>query len=729
MRFLHGITYNTYTDVGTIIGSINELTFKGQSLKYIKYLGIPYSETSSSETRFLKLKLRERFVRPYNASEFKPSCVQNGYKNLKYLTSEDCLFLNIYAPIESTINPKRKFPVVIYFHGGSFKTGASNVVSPEILAVAGDLIFVTVNYRLGILGFLNSDNEYARGNYGLWDQQLAIRWIRYNIASFGGDVKKITLMGHEAGAASAMFQALYPGNRGLFQRVIAMSGSATSPWALHGPNVREIAKELGCFDDARNFTFSDQPLVECIKDKKVTEILQVQEKFSNIGPTTDGDFLVDHPLRIIKTGKDNITLNDSFSFFRSLDVSIGVTESDGSQSLLELLAEEFGESGWNFGSIKADEFEHIIIPDILKIVYKNHELFINRSIDNFTRSNLKYSVMFQYTNWTDPENVRNVQNNLVRLATDANFVIPVVTMADAHSYTNYNSSTYVYEFSFLPSYLRADQTRVYGAAHGSELLPIFGYQKSMIELTGVKEEELTATDYELSENMMIWISNFAATGDPNKPIRFISYKDRPIHWPQYSNDRPYMRLIKNLTSVTSLGTRFGEPATSFWTTLVPVLLESAKANNNMRPKTDDKLVFTALEIKKEQVNTTFSGEHYVLSSTLPSQVNTTFTLPSQVNTTFSGEHYVLSSTLPSQVNTTFSGEHYVLRSTLPSQVNTRFSGEHYVLRPGANNKSQLRLNVSGLNFGDINHKAAYSPSQDSSTGAQKPGIGPPTNQR
>jgi len=507
------INYNAYTDIGTITGTIRDIDFKGTRLKYVNYLGIPYTNNNYNTQRFQKLGLHERFTKPYNASEYRESCLQNGEKKLKYETSHDCLFVNIHAPIDSTINPTRKFPVIIYIHGGAFITGAAKDVSPEIITVAGEVIFVTLNYRLGIFGFLNSGNNFARGNYGLWDQQLAIRWVRYNIAAFGGDVNKITLMGHEAGAGSVMLHALYPGNRGLFQRVIAMSGSATSPWVLHGPNVRDIARDLGCYSDSANFTFSDQPLVNCIRYTDATTLLQVQEKYESVlGPTIDGEFLLDHPLRILKATTDNDSLSDAYNFYRSLDVVIGVTDSDGSKALIAMLAEEFKTSEWSFDSIKTREFEDIVIPATLKPVYKNHELFINRTLDTFTRNNIKYSVMFQYTNWTDPRNIHSVQSNLLRLSTDTNFVVPAVTMADAHSYTNYNASTFVYIYSFLPTYLQERPSWVRGSAHGSEILPAFGFPRAMLDRAGIKTEEIKGADFIMSENMLIWITNFATTG-------------------------------------------------------------------------------------------------------------------------------------------------------------------------------------------------------------------------
>lgn len=510
-RFSFGVIYyNTYTDVGAITGKIENVDYKDRTFQYVSYLGIPYAKFPQGGSRFRKLVLQDYLPGYYNATFFRPPCLQTGFKSTKHVTSENCVFLNIYAPIDSTINPKKKYPVLIYFHGGNFVTGASNDISPEILSVVGDIIVVTVNYRLGILGFLSSGNPFARGNYGLWDQHVALRWIRYNIGAFGGDVSSITLMGHEAGAVSVMLHSMYPGNRGLFHRIIALSGTSLSPWALHKSNIRDIAKELGCYDEKNNFHFSDEPLLECIRNKPAMDILNIQPSIRNLGPVIDGDFVIDHPMKIIGQD-DNESFVDARDFFRSLDIITGITENDGSETILELFSEEFGSPDFNGVTMKSDEFEQIIIPDILEPVYYLEQLHINRSIDTLTRNNIKYSVKFQYTNWTHPDDPLNFRNNLLQLSTDANFVIPAVKVADAHSYTNFNASTYMYMFSHRLSYNTRDPVWVTEASHGSEILPAFGFPAEMMKTAGLGRVKVPEREYFLADSMMTWISNFVKT--------------------------------------------------------------------------------------------------------------------------------------------------------------------------------------------------------------------------
>ncbi len=141
-------------------------------------------------------------------------------------TSEDCLYLNVFAPAGPS---DRNLPVMVWIHGGSLLTGESNDYNPAVLVRSG-VIVVTINYRLGALGFL-ADAALASapggpsGDYGLMDQQAALRWVQRNIGGFGGDPRNVTLFGESAGGLSVLAQLASPGARGLFQRAIVESGT------------------------------------------------------------------------------------------------------------------------------------------------------------------------------------------------------------------------------------------------------------------------------------------------------------------------------------------------------------------------------------------------------------------------------------------------------------------------------------------------------------------------
>ncbi|XP_026318747.1 cholinesterase 1-like [Hyposmocoma kahamanoa] len=177
--------------------------------------------------------------------------------------SEDCLYLNVYTP---DIKPSSSLPIMVFIHGGGFMCGSGNdnIYGPEFL-VKENVVLVTINYRVDILGFLCLDTEEIPGNAGMKDQVAALRWIKKNISNFGGDPDNITIFGESAGAASVVFHLISPMSKGLFKRAIAQSGSATCFWAQSfEPRERAIAfaRKLGFHSqdiDELTMFFKSQP--------------------------------------------------------------------------------------------------------------------------------------------------------------------------------------------------------------------------------------------------------------------------------------------------------------------------------------------------------------------------------------------------------------------------------------------------------------------------------------
>ncbi|XP_065075923.1 juvenile hormone esterase-like [Ochlerotatus camptorhynchus] len=143
---------------------------------------------------------------------------------LGFLGSEDCLYLNVYRPK----HVKAPLPVIVFIHGGAFFYGSAlpSVYGPEKFMSNGSVILVTLQYRVGALGFLSTGDCDAPGNVGLKDQNLALGWVKENIERFGGDPDLITLVGQSAGAISVQLHMMSPRSKGLFHRAVMMSGSA-----------------------------------------------------------------------------------------------------------------------------------------------------------------------------------------------------------------------------------------------------------------------------------------------------------------------------------------------------------------------------------------------------------------------------------------------------------------------------------------------------------------------
>ena len=230
------------TKLGKIIGVQKTKDVFGQELVVDLFHGIPYAEPPVGKLRFQRPVPKKTLTSngmPFLATKHGNICYQMNMFPMTGLThSEDCLFLNIYAPSSRT-DP---LPVMLFIHGGGFATGASDQYMADTLALYGDVIVVTINYRVALWGFLSTGDNHAPGNLGLWDQHIAIKWVHDNIDAFGGDPNKVTIFGESAGAFGVTYQSLYHGNEGLFQRVVALSGTL---WTPADNNPKKDAQRLG----------------------------------------------------------------------------------------------------------------------------------------------------------------------------------------------------------------------------------------------------------------------------------------------------------------------------------------------------------------------------------------------------------------------------------------------------------------------------------------------------
>lgn len=205
------------------------------------FLGVPYAAPPVGDLRWRAPRPVEAWSGTRDATRIGTDCTQAlGPKSILgggggvVFGSEDCLYLNIYGP---AVEPERLRPVIVYLPGGAFTVVAAANYDPSRLAVEQDRVVVTVNYRLGALGWLAhpefaQDGEGVGGNWGLMDQQAALRWVHQRIAAFGGDPGDVTLIGESAGAWSACHLMTSPRSAGLFQRVILQSGTCVEPGSL-----------------------------------------------------------------------------------------------------------------------------------------------------------------------------------------------------------------------------------------------------------------------------------------------------------------------------------------------------------------------------------------------------------------------------------------------------------------------------------------------------------------
>ena len=167
--------------------------------------------------------------------------------------------------------------VMVWFHGGGFVSGTASFYGAEHL-LDKDIVLVTVNYRLGPLGFLSTGDDQAPGNFGLKDQVASLRWVQDNILEFGGNPHSVTLFGESAGGSSVHFHMLSPLSRGLFHRGISQSGTALCSWAL-APNgtsthqAKKLARLLDCPQHP------SAALVACLRTKQADDIIATDKQF------------------------------------------------------------------------------------------------------------------------------------------------------------------------------------------------------------------------------------------------------------------------------------------------------------------------------------------------------------------------------------------------------------------------------------------------------------------
>lgn len=294
------------TNLGKIRGSIFTTRL---DKKFIGFRGIRYAEPPIDNLRFQPPVAKTFWNETFDATEEGPACPQPTDKEV----SEDCLRLNVYtSEIPRDDNYKLK-PVFVWIHAGGFQSGSSlSVAAGGHYLLDREVVLVTMNYRLASLGFMSTGTKEMPGNNGFKDQSMALKWVRDNIIMFGGDPNSVTLIGLSAGARSATLHMISPMSKGLFHRVILMSGGVTAQWKVP-PHQLHLAKKqariLNCPED-------DIPtMVECLKKIDGVTIGETTRQFNEFinnpvvswYPVIEPDFgqerfLTDDPTKLFSEG-------------------------------------------------------------------------------------------------------------------------------------------------------------------------------------------------------------------------------------------------------------------------------------------------------------------------------------------------------------------------------------------------------------------------------------------
>jgi para-nitrobenzyl esterase len=230
-------------------------SMRGQvAADYRLFQGVPYAAPPVGSLRWQPPRPAGRWPGLLDASKPGPQCVQDTGPDPRVgkPISENCLTLNVWAPVGGRVD---KLPVMVWIHGGGFVNGSGDIYHARSLVAKGHIIVVTFNYRLGALGFLAHPSLGSTGdvgNYGLADQQAALRWVRDNIAAFGGDPTKVTIAGESAGGMSVCDHLVAPGSAGLFRAAIIQSAPCQATVALPAAHhtSQAYAASVGCADPA-----------------------------------------------------------------------------------------------------------------------------------------------------------------------------------------------------------------------------------------------------------------------------------------------------------------------------------------------------------------------------------------------------------------------------------------------------------------------------------------------
>lgn len=268
-----------------------------------RFMGVRYAQAPTGDFRWKPPIPAEVTTGTVDATKPGPGCPQGKSPWGAPSSNEDCLFLNVTVPHdEASMNFWQRKPVMVFFHGGGFTGGSGDVYNADDLAKENDVVVVTVNYRLGALGFFAHPaldaEDHVIGNYGLQDQLQSLRWVRDNIASFGGNPDNVTVFGESAGAIGIYAQIVSPMAAGLFQKAIIESGAtADEPLQTAEEQGKALAEKVGCPEDASTAA------ADCLRKTPVDKLVSAEA--TPIATIIDGKLLPGPIADALKAGEYN----------------------------------------------------------------------------------------------------------------------------------------------------------------------------------------------------------------------------------------------------------------------------------------------------------------------------------------------------------------------------------------------------------------------------------------
>lgn len=500
----------------------------------LTWFKIPYAVAPTGVNRFLAPTPVNSWTNVLDATVMSKQCMQPSYASNSG-SSEDCLYLNIYAPynayIQSVLNKNSTalLPIFVWIHGGAFSLGSGNEYDGSLISVMSNMIVVTINYRLGVFGFLSIANTNAFGNLALRDQNLALKWIYNNAASFGGDKSRITIGGESAGSWSVGYHLIYKDSWPYFNQAILQSGNPVqldvdtlliSSVAMTSISYK-FGASVGC---SKQQASNNAALLSCLQKVNVNTLNAAANYFLTFPAfTLDSNVFNQVPLSLFQAGQ-----------FKKCKI---LTGSNSNEELGLVDTELSAQQMKNLQNGKLGELYVTLMQRL------NVSVAIADQIIKFYVSPADLN----------PNNKANFLNYFNKIITDFQYRCPTSRLAEF--YSNKNVSAYVYMYANKsPTNPQGD-----GAVHGDELEFTWAYP-----LDVANANYYSSADRLFTEKMVQYWANFIANKSPTSTWLLFSTAANS------SNNRN-VYFLKNGQSGNKV-TQINEPACLLWANLniVPV---------------------------------------------------------------------------------------------------------------------------------------------------------------
>ncbi|CAL1544003.1 unnamed protein product [Lymnaea stagnalis] len=503
----------------------------GQSLWAFR--GIPFAQPPVGQLRFAKPLPYPDQSDVIDATRQRASCIQNDQRLLPNETiSEDCLFLNVFLK-EINVSPQERKKVLVFIHGGAFFLGSSISYNPGSIATDHDIIVVVIQYRLGALGFLTTKNQAAPGNYALWDQTLALKWVKNNIGAFGGDASDVTIAGQSAGSMSVSLLTLSPETKGLFTKAYSASGVAMSSFTDYRNSdsiIMSLAKSLNCWNRTEALKLDANKSVEviqCLRARPASDFTRIQ--FTDISrpiyiPWADGEIIPKSPRDLMK----DTNYLESIGFY---DRRYLHSVNNNEKSVLAGFLNESRTSIYSNKSLTGEEAEKIwqrtLSTSTKASVYDMRGA--DQAMDNVIGSALQWYSARLFPPY-----------DVYELQADVTFFIPTFDFINTIGKSGRTSSWLLY-FNHYPKHITPD---IKGSPHGLDLAYWLDADEASLRRRSI--EKFDDEDVNLKKVFSSIVANFVKFGNPESNLLALgSCRWRP-NGSYYLNFNPKPTVERNL---------------------------------------------------------------------------------------------------------------------------------------------------------------------------------------